>query len=273
MFCPKCGTQNDDAAKFCSACGAPLQDGQPTTNNGDASNAQPAQSPADNAKGDTSFMAKHRIKLIIGAAVIIVAIAGIALFALLANSKPLQGTFAFEEWATFHVDEDGIQLEINDFPLGIGELDDDRSNGSNTIYVIDADSNALGDRTFYVQIPNNAKNGSIEGEWIFMAVWPEGPRYSATRYQFNADGTAYYDDITGTNPTADLIENQTSHDEIRRISEMDECPDGIESISSTETTWHENNDGFYTLESGDGDMDITIDPNGEAPEPTLLYQD
>ena len=36
---------------------------------------------------------------------------------------------------------------------------------------------------------------------------------------------------------------------------------------------YQQSDGSYTLESDDGDMDITIDPNGETPEPTLLYQD
>ena len=25
MKCPKCGNENDDAAKFCKKCGAPLQ--------------------------------------------------------------------------------------------------------------------------------------------------------------------------------------------------------------------------------------------------------
>ena len=31
MFCPKCGTQNDDAAKFCANCGATLNDGRAST--------------------------------------------------------------------------------------------------------------------------------------------------------------------------------------------------------------------------------------------------
>lgn len=33
MFCPKCGSQNDDSARFCAACGAPLpsRDQQPVT--------------------------------------------------------------------------------------------------------------------------------------------------------------------------------------------------------------------------------------------------
>ncbi|WP_374041969.1 zinc ribbon domain-containing protein [uncultured Parolsenella sp.] len=26
MFCPKCGTKNEDEAKFCGSCGAPLSD-------------------------------------------------------------------------------------------------------------------------------------------------------------------------------------------------------------------------------------------------------
>ena len=26
MFCPKCGTKNEDDARFCAACGAPLED-------------------------------------------------------------------------------------------------------------------------------------------------------------------------------------------------------------------------------------------------------
>ena len=29
MFCPNCGTQNADGAKFCSGCGAPLGAQQP----------------------------------------------------------------------------------------------------------------------------------------------------------------------------------------------------------------------------------------------------
>lgn len=30
MFCPKCGAQNDDAVKFCSGCGQPLSQSQPS---------------------------------------------------------------------------------------------------------------------------------------------------------------------------------------------------------------------------------------------------
>jgi hypothetical protein len=47
MFCPKCGTTNDDAARFCSACGTDLSGyrGQPAAQPQAAAPVQPAYQP------------------------------------------------------------------------------------------------------------------------------------------------------------------------------------------------------------------------------------
>lgn len=42
MFCPKCGAKNEDGAKFCGACGAPI----PQPASAPAPDAQPAGAPA-----------------------------------------------------------------------------------------------------------------------------------------------------------------------------------------------------------------------------------
>ena len=86
MFCPKCGTKNEDTAKFCAACGAPLRSGQPTAANASASVTQAGPRSQANLKNATTFIAGHRIKLIAITAVAVVAIAGVVLFNLLGKA-------------------------------------------------------------------------------------------------------------------------------------------------------------------------------------------
>jgi len=55
MFCPKCGTQNDDAARFCSACGAVFEDAAPQPQQpqyqAPMQNTYPTAQPVAPAKG------------------------------------------------------------------------------------------------------------------------------------------------------------------------------------------------------------------------------
>lgn len=41
MFCPKCGTKNDDNVKFCYNCGSPIADEKDNTQNNISANTQP----------------------------------------------------------------------------------------------------------------------------------------------------------------------------------------------------------------------------------------
>ncbi|MBQ9068065.1 MAG: zinc-ribbon domain-containing protein, partial [Eggerthellaceae bacterium] len=60
MFCPNCGTENEDSARFCLDCGAQLSSGN---SQGDAqakstASSTASQSPAGNAAGTASNAAK-----------------------------------------------------------------------------------------------------------------------------------------------------------------------------------------------------------------------
>ena len=281
MFCPKCGAKNDDTAKFCNACGAPLQSNVPAANNGNDSSAQSTPSSTENIESSTSFISKRRIKLIVGAAVIATAIVGVVLFnpmggndasqnagssALLQESNtggsqetnitPPQGDFIFGGWRGFHIEGDNIRISYTESDgsddgnfLNSGTVIYDSSDADGTTWKIETDEIAS-DREMYVQIPNSACEGNIEGAWTIMIIAPgengEEDWCDSQRLQFNADGTAYIDYLKGTDPAANFIENGTSHDEIKL---MDQGV-SIDSKTSIDESWTEIDEGRYSYSRG-----------------------
>ena len=257
MFCPKCGAKNDDTAKFCNACGAPLQSNVPAANNGNDSSAQSAPSSTENIESSTSFIAKHRIKLIVGAAVVAVAVVGVVLFNILGAGTPPQGTFLFGSWNGFHITGDEIQITMtsmnckNEEEVLSGTLVKTGSyDGGTTWRVEDSNYDEYGE--VYLKIPDGAQDGDIEGTWIITGVWPDSDdgetRYQTQLYQFNADGTLYKDYVNGTNPAANVIENKTSHDELEQLHEQ-QSANHTEGYSITMETadWWKNEDGTYSF--------------------------
>ena len=254
MFCPKCGTQNNDAAKFCANCGTSLNGGHTAAK--DQCTLTPPKQPSSSK---TSFIAKHRIKLIAAAAVAAIAVVAIALFNLSGSGTPPKGTFLIGGWRGFTIDDDNIRFTILDSdcsetgdPIN-GTLEMISSDRDSTTWRVESSDYNLGGREMYVKIPNGAQKGNIEGSWIVMYVetGTSGEDiYTSQRYQFNADGTASYDSIEGASSDANFIESQTSHDELKSLYDdyhysIAPLPDGIESIYSESLIWDKGDDGKY----------------------------
>lgn len=88
MFCTKCGTKNEDNAKFCTACGANLQEEQPVAPAEPVDSAEPVApvepiaEPAAPAAPVAAKMEKSRLVglIAIAAAAVVVVILAIILF-------------------------------------------------------------------------------------------------------------------------------------------------------------------------------------------------
>ncbi len=264
MFCPKCGTKNEDTAKFCAACGAPLRSGQPTAANASASVTQAGPRSQANLKNATTFIAGHRIKLIAITAVAVVAIAGVVLFNLLGKSMPPQGSFVFSWGFGMYIDGDNItitavDLDGSESDVGSGAFVKEGSYDGGTIWKGSISGSDL-DAEAYIQIPDAALEGDVEGTWTLVLVLVDAEtgesQYTSARYQFNDDGTLYIDNVAGTNPKANLIENQTPHDNVEDLEDVE----GIERAAAWHTTWREIADGKYSFTILGNDYAVTIDP-------------
>ena len=185
MFCPKCGTKNEDTAKFCASCGAPLQGAQPAASNEDASSTQPAPSSATNMQNATSFIAKHRTKLIAGAVVVVLAIVGIALLTtnVFGGNKLVNGKYIFQGNIAYGLsyevyEEDGKQKIDIGYARGTDSIDDvhysgtfveDGQNDQGTIWKLvpdkDDEDGSSASTTIRFQFPEGYGEGEVDGRW------------------------------------------------------------------------------------------------------------
>ena len=259
MFCPKCGTQNDDAAKFCANCGTSLNSGH--TSADDQSALTPPKQPSSSK---TSFIAKHRIKLIAITAVAVVAIAGVVLFNLLGKSMPPQGSFVFSWGFGMYINGENItitavDLDGSESDVGSGAFVKVGSYDGGTIWKGSISGSDL-DAEACIQIPDAALEGDVEGTWTLVLALVDAEtgesQYTSARYQFNDDGTLYIDNVVGTNPKANLIENQTPHDDVVALKDVD----GVERATALRLTWREIADGTYSFSLWGNDYAVTIDP-------------
>lgn len=95
MFCPKCGKENDNGAKFCAGCGASLNvQMQPINNNTAANNAQNIQRPVYSNNAQTMQPKKKGapVALIIIAAILMLAILSGAIFGVTRIFKNKKGS-------------------------------------------------------------------------------------------------------------------------------------------------------------------------------------
>lgn len=182
------------------------------------------------------------------------------------NVTPPQGDFIIGGWYGFHITDETIRLttvandgsEVNEYMSGT--LVKKGSSGSSTTWQIEGDEPIEG-KEVYVQIPNGVSEGDVEGTWTVMIVvqnnYSNGVEncYYSHRFQFNADGSAYRDRIEGTASTANIIDNDVTHEEIQRMYvESGEdpygfdgnYPDGIDYILSIEKYWYQTGDGTFS---------------------------
>ena len=116
MFCPKCGTQNLDGAKFCTNCGNDLSArvttpaGQPVGNPAPAPNPAATATAAAPAAASTAAPAKKTpfdIAAIVAAAVMIVAffmpLASISAFGYSVSMSPYSITFGSNSYVTGNI--------------------------------------------------------------------------------------------------------------------------------------------------------------------------
>ena len=108
MFCPKCGTQNLDGAKFCTSCGNDLSARVATPAGQPAGNPAPVANPA--AAAAAAAPAKKTpfdIAAIVAAAVMIVAfflpLASISAFGYSVSMSPYSITFGSNSYVTGNI--------------------------------------------------------------------------------------------------------------------------------------------------------------------------
>lgn len=118
MFCPKCGAQNPDGAKFCSGCGGPLS----------ASSVSPAPA-ASSPAASPAFARPKQLKKPIVAGIVAVAIAVIVAFVVIfasSGSVPVKtihfgygystsdGSYDYSNGFCFSTDGDSFALALGD---------------------------------------------------------------------------------------------------------------------------------------------------------------
>lgn len=118
MFCPKCGAQNPDGAKFCSGCGGPLP----------ASSASPAPAASSPAASPAATKPK-RLKMPVVAGIAAIAIAVIVTFVVIfapSASAPVKtihfgygystsdGSYDYSNGFCFSTDGDSFALALGD---------------------------------------------------------------------------------------------------------------------------------------------------------------
>lgn len=249
MFCPRCGASVDDAASFCQSCGAQLA----------------GERPAARAtrRGAAGSLSRRLVLLAACAAVFVAVVAALAIFGGTGASTPPQGSFVFGDWLGFYVNGNGIRISetsadgAEDDVWLSGTLERSDSGDGGTVWRVETDD--LGDdHEVYLQIPDGARKGNIEGAWTVTNVYPgeDGAEtwYISYRCMFNADGTATYDFSQGADPAADLIRSLTAPDEVHGLPDFDGdikiLDDLAVWIEHQNFRWHENADGTYSFDDG-----------------------
>ena len=291
MFCPKCGTKNEDTAKFCASCGAPLQSTQPAASNGDASSAQPEPSAATNLQNATSFIANHRTKLIAGAAVVVFAIVAVVLLAtnVFGGNKLVNGKYIFEGNNDYDMsyeiyEEDGKQkIDIGyaghtvlfDTVYYSGTFVEDGRNDQGTIWKLVPDEDGEDSSTSVTirfQFPEGYGEGEVEGRWYLERTTPNGDGTSLTMIsimEFDEGNlalmTAYGEGaLDGGLGVQDVIDNE--------VSDREDIPEGKYYIYNKVDTTIEREDYDWWLKYEDeGDGKYSIESFGQDGEGHITY--
>ena len=294
MFCPKCGTKNEDTAKFCAACGAPLRSGQPTAANASASVTQAGPRSQANLKNATTFIARHRIPLVAGAAVVVLAIVGVILFSLniFGGNKLVNGKYIFEGnnyyGLSYEVyEEDGKQkIDIGyagdtdgiDSVYYSGTFTEDGQNDQGTIWKLvpdeDDEDSSNSSTTIRFQFPEGYGEGEVDGRWYLEKTTSNDDGTSEPRIsmmEFDVGNLALMTTIgagalDGGLGVQDVIDNETSDSE--------DIPEGkyyIMGKVDTTIEWEaydlwlkydDEGDGMYCIESfSQDDEGYLIDSN------------
>jgi hypothetical protein len=225
MFCPKCGAQNPDGAKFCKGCGAPLggrpaaapHAGAPTPGaawtpgvpGAAPTPGVPAAAPVPGMPGATSTPAMGpRLKARVPAIVAVVAIAAVLVvglatswFGLAANDGLKAGTYYLNNSdgspaTMLSVHGDGI-VGVTD-PSGWtieGKSEVTNSNGHLVVKLSDLRGSGLGgadasDLSISLILPSKLGKGSYAGDYALAALTGSGTRGTVEWLQLRDDGSA-----------------------------------------------------------------------------------
>jgi hypothetical protein len=218
MFCPKCGTQNPDGAKFCKGCGAPLG-GRPAaapyagapTPGAAPTPGVPGAAPVPGVPGAAPTPAmgprlRARVPAIVAVvAVVAVLVVGLATswFGLAANDGLKAGTYYLNNSdgspvMMLSVHGDGI-VGITD-PSGAtieGKSEVTDSNGHLVVKLSDLRGSGLGgadasDLSVSLILPSKLGKGSYAGDYAIAALSGSGTRGTVGWLQLRDDGSASY---------------------------------------------------------------------------------
>lgn len=189
MFCPKCGAQNADGAKFCSGCGGPL----PATG---ASSTSAASSPVA-----SPVLAKsRRLKkpIVVGiVAVIIAVIVTLVVKSVLPGSAPVKtihfgagdstsdGSFVYSNGFCFSVDGDSFALAWG-YSTVTGKVTSTYETDDLAVWEVSPEA-ATGDSEGRVSVdgvrvalfaPKGASVGNPVGDWGFTVISEDSYRMS-----------------------------------------------------------------------------------------------
>ena len=254
MFCPKCGANLPDGARFCAACGNHIS-------------AAPATSvPGGNA---AHFASRHnrRTPLVVAAAVVAVAVVGVVVaFAtgLLGGPKVPNGTISINGMMYLQFERQGADTYVtagsasydgSKTPAVRGRLVRDGSNEDGTVWRLE-DASAPNGGTLWdyyrLQFPEGAADGDLSGVWKFSYGYddPEENSYASSMLlNFSDDGGAW---ILMANGGLDLTQKHYSYGDAQTLSQT---TDGV-SVSDG-LTWWPNGDNYQWGANGNA-LDVTF---------------
>lgn len=212
MFCPKCGAQNPDGAKFCKGCGAPLG-GRPATASyaGAPGATSPSTMPGTMPGAVPMGAGKPRPKVKPPAVIAVVAIVAVLAIGLATSWFGLAGSKGLKAGTYYLRNSDGITaltLSVhNDGIVGVSEVggmtiegksEVTNSNGHLVMKLSDLrGSNGGGaDLSGFdvtVILPSGLGEGSYVGDYAFAAfAGSDKPRGAVLWFQLRDDGSASY---------------------------------------------------------------------------------
>ncbi|SES77467.1 zinc-ribbon domain-containing protein [Olsenella sp. KH3B4] len=260
MFCPKCGVENPDGAKFCKGCGSPLG-GQPT-NSPFAGTPAPGVTPVPAPKPQK----KPKLPVIIAAvAIVAVLVVGFATswFGLVGHSLP-NGVYTLHEAdggdTLYSVHSDGISSLSTGWVYYEGKTEVKRSGDHQIVSLSDTHSNESSNYSsieFSFALPSKFGNGSYAGDYgVYVSVTQNGdskPREALLWAQLKDDGTAVFKEYTSSStdgPDCSAIFNSISSG-----SWSDD--------QATQGTWRKNDssEGITVYDkNGNIETTVTFDP-------------
>jgi len=256
VFCPKCGVENQDGAKFCKGCGSPLG-GQPT-NSPFAGTPAPGVTPVPAPKPQK----KPKLPVIIAAvAIVAVLVVGFATswFGLVGHGLS-NGVYTFDGRVDgmLSVHSDGIIAFSSGSTLE-GKSEVTKSGDHLIVSLSDThtDSSHANETESFV-IPSTFGSGSYSGEYALYHSYSkdDGTKYEELFWaQLKDDGTIVY----------------RAYSSDRRYGPSTDCSAIFKSISSgswsddqaTQGTWRKNDssEGITVYDkNGNIETTVTFDP-------------